>query len=286
VSRGSIRSAARLAALVAWTAVATAAYAAAKPVSRKLADRVLRNWHRGALRVAGVRLVVRGTPCTAPGTLMVANHVSYIDIPVLGAVAGVDFVAKAEIAGWPVMGAIGRMIGTLYVERRPAAAGQARDALAARLDGGDRLAMFPEGTTTDGRRVLPFRSAPFAALESAKGEIRVQPVSLRYVALDGLPLDRERRWQVAWCGDAELVPHIWQLFDSGAVVAEVEFHPAFAPAEIDRKTLAARCHAEVAGGVARPAAALWWVSGQAAPDEAVAPADAAPELGLPANTGV
>jgi len=270
VSQGSVRSAARLTALVAWTAVATAAYAAAKPVSRKLADKVLRGWHRGALRVAGVRLVVRGAPCTAPGTLIVANHISYVDIPVLGAIAGVDFVAKADIAGWPIMGAIGRMIGTLYVERRPSAAGQARDALAARLDAGDRLAMFPEGTTTDGRRVLPFRSAPFAALESAKGEIWVQPVSLRYVALDGLPLDRERRWQVAWCGDAELVPHIWQLFDSGAVVAEVEFHPAFAPAAIDRKTLAARCHAAVAGGVARQAPALWWVAGEAVPSGSAA----------------
>lgn len=270
MSQGSVRSAARLTALVAWTAVATAAYAAAKPVSRKLADKVLRGWHRGALRVAGVRLVVRGAPCTAPGTLIVANHISYVDIPVLGAIAGVDFVAKADIAGWPIMGAIGRMIGTLYVERRPSAAGQARDALAARLDAGDRLAMFPEGTTTDGRRVLPFRSAPFAALESAKGEIWVQPVSLRYVALDGLPLDRERRWQVAWCGDAELVPHIWQLFDSGAVVAEVEFHPAFAPAAIDRKTLAARCHAAVAGGVARQAPALWWVAGEAVPSGSAA----------------
>lgn len=285
MSRGSLRSATRLTALVAWTALATAAYATAKPVSRKLASGVLRGWHRGALRIAGVRLVVRGTPCAAPGTLIVANHVSYVDIPVLGAVAGVDFVAKAEIAGWPVMGAIGRLIGTLYVERRASAAGQARDALAARLASGDRLAMFPEGTTTDGRRVLPFRSAPFAALEAVEGEIWVQPVSLRYVALDGLPLDRERRWQVAWCGDAELVPHIWQLFDSAAVVAEVEFHPAFVPTAIDRKTLAVRCHVAVAGGVARQAPTLWWVAGQSASSDADAAADATPELGLSANTG-
>jgi 1-acyl-sn-glycerol-3-phosphate acyltransferase len=256
----SLRSTIRLTALVAWTAVGTAAYAAAKPASRRLAQGVLRSWHRGALRIAGVRLAVRGAPCAAPGTLFVANHISYVDIPVLGAVAGVDFVAKADIAGWPVMGAIGRLIGTLYVDRRMSAAGKTRDALGSRLAMGDRMAMFPEGTTTDGRRVLPFRSAPFAALESAKDEIWVQPVSLRYVALDGLPLDRERRWQVAWCGDAELVPHIWQLFDSGAVVAEVEFHPAFVSAAIDRKTLAARCHAAVAAGVARQAPPRWWAA--------------------------
>lgn len=285
MSQGSLRSATRLTALVAWTAVATAAYAAAKPVSRKLARSVLRGWHRGALRIAGVRLVVRGAPCAAAGTLYVANHVSYLDIPVLGAVAGVDFVAKGEIAGWPVMGAIGRLIGTLYVDRRASAAGQTRDALAARLASGDRLAMFPEGTTTDGRRVLPFRSAPFAALESVAGEVWVQPVSLRYVALDGLPLDRGRRWQVAWCGDAELVPHIWQLFDSGAVVAEVEFHPAFAPAAVDRKTLATRCHAAVAMGVARQAPALWWVAGQEASADLPVSAKPASELELSANTG-
>jgi lyso-ornithine lipid O-acyltransferase len=277
VSQGSLRSAVRLTALVAWTAVATAAYGGAKALSRKLAHGVLRTWHRGALRIAGVRLVVRGTPCAAPGTLFIANHISYVDIPVLGAVAGVDFVAKAEIAGWPVMGAIGRLIGTLYVDRRMSAAGKTRDALGSRLAAGDRLAMFPEGTTTDGRRVLPFRSAPFAALESAKSDVWVQPVSLRYVALDGLPLDRERRWQVAWCGDAELVPHIWQLFDSGAVVAEVEFHPAFASAAIDRKTLAARCHAAVAAGVARQAPPLWWTGG--APNaEVPAAVGSAPEL--------
>lgn len=267
----SLRGAARLAVLVGWTALATGAYAAAKPLSRRLAQRALRAWHRGALRIAGVRLAVRGMPCAAPGTLLVANHVSYVDIPVLGAVAGVDFVAKAEIAGWPVMGAIGRLIDTLYVARRASAAGETRDALAARLDSGGRLALFPEGTTTDGRRVLPFRSAPFAALEAAAGEVWVQPVSLRYVALDGLPLDRERRWQVAWCGDAELVPHIWRLLDSGAVVAEVEFHPAFAAAEADRKSLAARCHVAVAAGVARPMPALWWVAGEPTPESSPQP---------------
>lgn len=266
----SLRAALRLSALVAWTALLTPAFALAKPPARPLARQVLRAWHRGALAIAGVRVAVRGAPCAAPGTLLVANHVSYLDIPVLGAAAGVDFVAKAEIAGWPVMGALGRLIDTLYVERRPRLAAAARDALAGRLARGQRLAMFPEGTTTDGRRVQPFRSASFAALEQAQ-EAQVQPVTLRYAACQGLPMHRDTRWRIAWCGDAELVPHLWQLFASGAVVAELEFHPPFAAAGQDRKTLAARCHTAVAGGLMRPAPALWWLGGQ---EQAAIPAPA------------
>lgn len=248
---GYLRAGARFAALIAWTAAMTAAFAIAKPVARPLARAALRGWHRGALRIAGVSLVVRGAPVLAPGTLLVANHVSYLDIPVLGALAGVDFVAKADIASWPVMGAIGRLIDTLYVERRPGAAGRARDALAARLVGGRRLAMFPEGTTTDGRRVLPFRGAAFAGLEVAGDAARLQPVTLRYATIDGLPLRRDNRWRVAWCGEAALVPHLWRLLASGAVVVDIDFHPVVDSAGVCRKTLAARCHAAVAGGLQR-----------------------------------
>jgi 1-acyl-sn-glycerol-3-phosphate acyltransferase len=267
---GSLRATARLAALVLWTALTTPAFVLAKLVSRRLARLVLGSWHRGALAIAGVRLITRGEPCGNPGTLLVANHVSYLDIPVLGALAGVDFVAKAEIAGWPVMGAIGRLIDTLYVERRVSASATARDALAGRLSDGGRLAMFPEGTTTDGRRVLPFRSAPFAALE-ATPQACVQPVTLRYAALDGLPIDRERRWQVAWCGEAELVPHLWALLASGAIVAEVEFHAPIPAGAADRKQLAQRCHAAVAGGLARRLPPLWWLGDAAPVDEQTVP---------------
>jgi 1-acyl-sn-glycerol-3-phosphate acyltransferase len=256
----ALRASVKLAAVAAWTVLLTPVYAAAKPMSRRLARAVLGTWHRGALAIAGVRVVRRGAPCTAPGTLMVANHVSYLDIPVLGALAGVDFVAKADIAQWPAIGPIGRLIDTLYVDRRPGAAMLTRDALAMRLRRGGRFAMFPEGTTTDGRRVLPFRSAPFAALESAGGQVLVQPVTLRYAALDGLPLDRSRRWDLAWCGEAELVPHLWRLLDCASIVAEVEFHAPIAEGA-DRKALAQRCHDVVAAGLARARPPLWWLGG-------------------------
>jgi 1-acyl-sn-glycerol-3-phosphate acyltransferase len=149
----------------------------------------------------------------------------------------------------------------VFVERqRRSQAGVARDQLRERLQQGDALVLFPEGTSNDGNRVLPFKSALMGATESqlgadAEGRTRyvpVQPVSLAYVGFHGLPMGRENRPLFAWYGDMELVPHLWEAVTAGPVDVVVEFHP---PMTVDamggRKPLAARAEAMIREGQAR-----------------------------------
>ncbi|MBV9693306.1 MAG: 1-acyl-sn-glycerol-3-phosphate acyltransferase, partial [Alphaproteobacteria bacterium] len=159
-------------------------------------------YSRFLCRLFGVRLRVLGRPVQDKGVLMVANHTSYLDIIALGASARVSFVAKSEVNTWPFFGVMARLYETVFVERaRRTQAGVARDQLRQRLDEGDALVLFPEGTSNDGNRVLPFKSALMAAAESqlqwADNElphfVPVQPVSLAYTGFQGMPMGRENR---------------------------------------------------------------------------------------------
>ena len=203
---------------------------------RAIAPAMVRIWAKGALRLLGLRVSTRGEPMRAPGAL-VANHSSWIDIVALQSVARVAFVSKAEVSGWPVIGAIGRAIGTEFIERRPTEARRQADALGERLGRGDRLCLFPEGTSSDGQRVLPFKSALFGMfLDPALGpEIRIQPVSLRYHARGGLPAPL-----YGWWGEMDFGTHLAALLarSSGGRV-EITFHPPLDPRGFaDRKALA------------------------------------------------
>jgi 1-acyl-sn-glycerol-3-phosphate acyltransferase len=159
--------------------------------------------------------------------LFVANHASYLDITVLGALIRGSFVAKAEIADWPFFGLLAKLQRTVFIERRSAQAAKHRDEIARRLEAGDDLILFPEGTSSDGNRILPFKSALFSVAErEVEGRpLTVQPVSVAYLKLDGLPIGREWRPNVAWYGAMNLLKHAWNLFTLGKLTVEVGFHP-------------------------------------------------------------
>jgi 1-acyl-sn-glycerol-3-phosphate acyltransferase len=211
-------------------------------------------------------VTVIGEPLRDRGVLMVSNHTSYLDIIVLGGVSPVSFVAKSEVNDWPFFGLMARLYETVFVERnRRSKAGAARDQLRQRLKAGDALVLFPEGTSNDGNRVLPFKSALMGAVEAevgsdAQGHVRhvpVQPVSITYVGFQGMPMGRENRPLFAWYGDMELVPHLWEAVTAGPVEVVVEFHQPMSVDTVgDRKTLAARAEAVVRRGQARALAGL------------------------------
>ena len=209
--------------------------------------RIVTLWHRVCCRIAGLQVRVRGT------TLFVANHVSYLDIVVLGSLVDATFVAKSEIAGWPLIGLLARIGRTVFIHRRVAYCARQCDALAARLDAGQSLILFAEGTSSDGGRVLPFKSSLFAAVErSSPGPaVRVQPVTIAYVRLKGgLPIDYALRPLYAWYGDMRLVPHLWAALGLPGAVIEVRFHPPLLAAEFSsRKTLALHAERLVADGL-------------------------------------
>jgi len=188
----------------------------------------------------GIRISVIGTPIQDRGVLMIANHTSYFDILILGATARVSFVAKSEVASWPFFGMMSRLQESIFVERaRRSRAGVARDELRERLRDGDALALFPEGTSTDGNRVIAFKSALFGSVEAPLGTdacghplyVPVQPISISYVGIHGMPMGRENRPLYAWYGDMELLPHLWEALKAGPLDVVVEFHP---PLSVDK----------------------------------------------------
>jgi lyso-ornithine lipid O-acyltransferase len=210
-----------------------------------------RLWHRLILGVLGMRVEVHGQPAAARPLLLAANHISWTDIMVLGATLDVHFIAKAEMAGWPVIGFLSRCQRTIYVEReRRRAAGEQAGEIAARLRRGLPIVLFAEGSTSDGNRVLPFKSTLFGAAARAVAEgaerVTIQPVALAYRRLHGLPMGRRQRPLVAWIGDQTLGPHILALLRAGPVDVELRFGaPMEFTAGSDRKRIARQAEGEV-----------------------------------------
>ncbi len=222
------------------------------PLRLPMAKRVPQRFYQLATRICGLKVAIRGEMTKSHPTLFVVNHCSYLDIFVIGGLIRGAFVAKTEVRGWPVIGYMSTLAYTVYVDRRARFAKDQRDDMMGRLKNGDNLILFPEGTSSDGHRTLPFKSALFSTAElRIDGKpITVQPVSIAYTHLDGMPLGRNLRAFYAWYGEMDLLSHIWKVLGLGQATATVEFH---APVTMDqfgsRKTLAAHCEEEVANGL-------------------------------------
>lgn len=202
---------------------------------------------RANLRLLGIALHVEGSPAAVPA-LLVANHASWLDIFALNAAQTLVFVSKAEVARWPGIGWLARATGTVFIRRDPREAASQVALLRARAGDGERLLLFPEGTSSDGLRVLPFKPALFAAFaDGTLPGLVVQPVTLRWHA----PAGRDARFY-GWWGDMALGPHLLQVLaqrPQGRV--EVIRHPPLL-ADEGRKALAARAEAAVRAGFSRP----------------------------------
>jgi lyso-ornithine lipid O-acyltransferase len=218
-----------------------------------LAKRLPRLYHGWVCRVLGFKLSVEGKPTDASPALYISNHTSYLDIEILGATIEGSFVSKAEVARWPLFGWLAKLQRSVFIDRQKSAAAGHRNAIIKRLDQGDRLILFPEGTSSDGNHVMPFKSSLFGAAEYRHDgvPITVQPVSVAYVRLDGIPIGRSFRPYFAWYGEMELAPHLWTALGMGILNVEITFH---APVTIDqfatRKELAQYCQRIVSDGVA------------------------------------
>jgi lyso-ornithine lipid O-acyltransferase len=209
-------------------------------------------YHRVVCRLIGVRVREIGAHSPATPLLIVANHVSWLDICVLTSVAPVVFVAKREVGEWPLFGLLARLQRTVFVDRaRRQKTADVNAEIAARLAGGDPVVLFGEGTSSDGNRVLAFRSALLGAAREAVatgGEARVlvQPAAIAYTRLCGIPFGRQHRPRVAWYGDMSLGPHLVALCGSGAVDAVVSWgEPVAFDATSDRKEVTHGLEAEV-----------------------------------------
>ncbi len=222
--------------------------------SRRSRPRLPWLFHRALARSLGIHVVVHGRQVRGGGVLYVSNHLSWADIPVLGSRILAAFVAKSEVAGWGPVGFLSTLARTVYVEReRRLATGEARNAIVERLAAGENVILFPEGTNSDGIAVLPFKSSLFAAIEGTDAtDFVIQPVTLAYTRLNGMPITRERLPDVAWIGDTALMPHLLAFMSLGKVRAELMFHPPVRLGDFrDRKALARHCQTVVADGYRR-----------------------------------
>ena len=216
-------------------------------------------FHRAACAVIGIRITQIGARTQDSPVLILSNHASWLDIIVLSAIAPVVFVAKSEVANWPLFGWLAKLQRTIFVEReRRHKTGDAARAMGERLMGGDAVVLFPEGTSSDGIRILPFRSALIGAVHHTIGDsthddrVTVQPVSIAYVAYGGVPVGRALRDKVAWYGEAELVPHLLGVLSAGAVDVTVSWGDAVGYGmTADRKQIARDAEAAVRRMTAR-----------------------------------
>lgn len=253
-----IRAVYRLALYVLWTLLLIPVQALLLVFHRRLSIRLPVIYHRLCARILGFHVVVRGQMTASRPALFVCNHTSYVDITVLASVIPGSFVAKAEIAGWPFFGMLAKLQRTVFIDRRGPRAAEHRDDMIKRLTAGDCLILFPEGTSSDGNRVLPFKSSLFGVAEQAEGRaLAIQPVSVAYARLDGMPIGRGFRPYCAWYGEMVMLDHMWELIGLGIVTVEVTFHETVGIEQFGtRKALAEHCQTVVSMGLATAIAGI------------------------------
>lgn len=266
-----LRAAARLAAISLWTIVAAVIQLILIQFPGKARIRFARLFWAGVCRLLGLKIVVLGTPagiCRDRGAVArgvrpvvyVSNHTSWLDIPALGAVLPAVFVSKSEVSRWPFIKTVAQLGRTIFVSRQKSGTAREIYGILERLRVGDNALLFPEGTSSSGSHVLPFFSSFFAVAlagrhatpEEGRNNVLIQPISVVYDELEGLPVHRGRRSVFSWHGSMALAPHIWRLAQWGSHRATVLVHPPVEPgAHLTRKDLASHVHQLVSEGAAR-----------------------------------
>jgi lyso-ornithine lipid O-acyltransferase len=209
-------------------------------------------WQGYASKILGFRVNSTGEMATYRPLLLVSNHSSWSDILVLGSLGQMSFVAKSEVKNWPVFGTLAYLQNTIFIERHSKSKAKAQaKAIADRLSQGDVMVLFPEGTTSDGNQIFPFKSSLFGAAKVALKDspddyVLVQPVSITYTKLHGIPMGRYHRSVAGWPGTMALLPHLKGVLFAGAIDVEVKFgEPHKVYKATNRKSLARAIEADV-----------------------------------------
>ncbi len=221
-------------------------------LSRRTASRLAVIWHRLVLWMFGIKVTIFGTPSRDHPLLLVSNHISWKDILVLGSIKPLSFIAKADMKSWPVFGQLARLQRTIFVERemRRKTGVQASE-IAERMNDGDVIVLFAEGTTSDGNQLLPFNSSLIGAAQRAlensdKSSVAIQPIAIAYTKMHGVALGRYHRPDAAWPGNVALGSHIFNIIKQGALDVEVHFgEPIPFDASSNRKIITQQVETQV-----------------------------------------
>lgn len=201
-----------------------------------------------SLAIVGIRLKHVGVPAALRPLMIVANHASYLDVFVIGSCVPVSFTPKREVRSWPVIGFLCVLADCVFVERRPTHMEKARAEMAKRINAGRVLCLFPEGTTSDGKHLKPFKSGFLSLAEDHK--LPVQPASITYTHIGREIIADDRRELVAWVGDATFFGHFWSVLGMPGIRATIRWH---APLQLqdfaDRKALTKAAETIITAGV-------------------------------------
>ena len=199
-------------------------------------------WLELLCRTMGLKIHRKGGPWTGP-VFMISNHISWLDIPILGANVPFHFLAKSEIRNWPIIGWLAHVTGTLFIRRRSGDSTKVTQQLTRHLSQGNSILVFPEGTTSNGQQVLPFHKRLFqSAIDS---DVAIQPITLGYCEA-GRPHP-----EAPFINDDELVPHIWNLLGKKEIHVHLQYHPPLKAkgVGIDAKQLARNAQAIIEKGL-------------------------------------
>jgi len=252
-----VRCARRSLAILSWTLPAMLIQAVCLVLPGRAKVAFARLYWAVMTRLIGIRVRIIGTVAQRAGgrpVIYISNHSSWIDVPVVGGILPGCFVAKGDVATWPIISTVAWLGRTVFVSRSRASTVKELDAMRLALKAGDNLILFPEGTSSDGSRVLPFRTAFFAIAEPGLRDRPehlplIQPVSVVYDRLGGLPAGRASRPVFAWYGDMDIASHFWRLTQHIGLGATVLLHTPLDPARFsDRKALSQAVWQIVADG--------------------------------------
>jgi len=249
-----LRAACRLTAYLFVTVAILPIQILAVLTSKKLKQYIPMFYHKVCAAIFGVNIRAHGNFTPKSPILYVSNHVSYMDITILGSLLDASFIAKAEVSKWPLFGQLAKLSRTIFIHRRSSRVTEQRDHINKRLAEGDNLILFPEGTSADGLHVLPFKSALFSVVEGREDieGLVIQPVSISYTHLDGIPVSRCLLPHFAWYGKMTIVSHLFTFLGLGRVTIDVKFHdPVLSGQFDDRKEMAQYCRRVVSAGASR-----------------------------------
>lgn len=211
-------------------------------------------WQSAVCKIFQIKVDVDGHISSKEQTLFVSNHISYLDIPVIGRLIKGSFIAKKDVEDWPVFGFLSKLQQTIFISRDREDAAKSKKQLDDALKAKKNLIVFPEGTSTEGVGVLPFKSSLFAiTMQDNAKNLMIQPFTIKILEVDGrCPENQDDRDLYAWHVnmDTPLAEHLWRFAKTKGATIKLVFHPPSQANEFEnRKTLAKYCHNAVSNGL-------------------------------------
>lgn len=229
-----------------------AAWVLVRFIARNQLERFFQVFHSGCCKIFKLNCRMIGEPSTQRPALFLSNHISYLDIFILGRCIPGHFIAKSDVANWPVLGPLAKVQNTLFFERKGRKINAQLSVMYKHFDEGGNLILFPEGTSTEGTHVEPFKSSLLSALESSSTPVTIQPITIAYTHYDQKPIQQCERDAFAWYGEMPFASHFFKALGMKQCRVVVEFHEVVSLEDFDcRKRCAEYCQRQVAEGLER-----------------------------------